>query len=130
MGSDEKKRAKEEAKILKKKLKAQQKIEKAKAKESAKQAKKKDEGSTEVEDSSKEERSSHIVTFAQGVRGVLFLILSISLIVAIVLSNRGYIITLDEIFESLVAIWIGKVVLVVLSIAFFVIGLKQLKAIK
>lgn len=119
MGSDDKKRLKEQAKAEKKLAKAR-----------AKALKKGEIQPEQAKETQKKEKSSFMVNFAQGVRGVLFLVLSISLVVAVILSNKGYIITLDEIFDSLVAVWIGKIVLLVVSVAFFVLGLKQLRAIK
>ena len=70
---------------------------------------------------------SPVLRFAEGVRGVLYVLLAASLLLAIFLGERGVIITVDRIVGSLIVAWIGKVVLVVLALAFFVHGLKHLR---
>lgn len=75
-------------------------------------------------------RPSRIVKVADVFRGVLYLILAVSIIVAIILSNKGYIITFEDIFESLVAERIGKVILYLFAASFFILGLKHLRAIR
>jgi len=110
MGQSEKKKLKAQAKALKKKLKAE-----------AKAAKAAPTGGQEA---------SPVVRAAEMVRGIMFLILAVSLVVAMILSDQGYIVTLEDIFNSLVAAWIGKAVLLIIAAAFFVIGLKHLRAVR
>jgi uncharacterized membrane protein YdbT with pleckstrin-like domain len=116
MGSEDKKRAKAQAKALKKRAKAEAKAAEAKA--------------AAADSRTAGDQPSRAVRFAEGVRGVLFLILAVSMVVAVFLSNQGYIVKLEEIFESLVLATVGKVVLVVIAVAFFIYGLKYLRAIR
>ncbi|MCH9021479.1 MAG: DUF1206 domain-containing protein, partial [Planctomycetes bacterium] len=74
--------------------------------------------------------SSRLVRFAEGVRGVLFLIFAVSLVIAIVLPDIGQTLGMSEIIGKLIGHWIGKGVLVVIAAAFFIYGLKYLRAIK
>ena len=122
MGSSEKKKQKAKAKALKKKAKAEKKLAKAKAKQQKKQP-----DPAPGRDSAK---PSPAVKFAEGVRGILSLILAVSLVIAIILSNNNYIISLEDIFNSLIAARIGKVILTIIAVALFIFGLKRLRAIK
>jgi len=115
---DEKKRLKAQAKLEKKLAKAHIKQAKAAAKQGV------------AEQQTRADQPSTAVRFAETVRGILYLILSVSLVVAIILSNEGYIVTLEDIFKSLVVAWIGKIVLVVVAAAMFIYGLKHLRAVK
>ena len=110
----DKKQKKAQAKALKKELKARAKYAKVQAEPAQKKAPK----------------PSHAVHYAEMVRGLLFLVLSASMVAAIILQNKGVIITLDDIFDSLIAARIGKVILVLIAAAFFILGLKNLRAIK
>ncbi len=121
---DDKKVQKTLGKAEKKRLKAQAKLERGQSKQ------------TETAPApapakrTHDSKASPLVHFAEGVRGVLFLILSVSLVAAIILGQQGYIITLDDIFESMVLVWAGKIVLGIIAVAFFIIGLKLLRAVK
>ena len=112
MSSEDKKLRKAEAKAAKKRAKAEAKAAKA------------------APPPRRTPGPSRAVRFAEGVRGVLFLILAVSMVIAVVLSNQGYIVKLEDIFESLVLAAVGKVVLVVIAVAFFIYGLKYLRAIR
>ena len=74
--------------------------------------------------------SSRLVRFAEGVRGVLFLIFAVSLVIAILLPDIGQTLGMSEIISKLIGHWAGKGVLVVIAVAFFIYGLKYLRAIK
>ncbi len=119
MGDSAKKALKAAAKATKKQAKAEQKGIKGQA-ESA------------VTSSSAEGKvgSSRLVRFAEGVRGVLFLVFAVSLVIAIVLPDIGQTLGMSEIIGKLIGHWIGKGVLVVIAVAFFIYGLKYLRAIK
>ena len=108
-------------------VKAQAKAEKKLAKLKVKTAKKKpfDQG-----DGEKPDKTSVVVRWAEAVRGLLYLILAVSMIVAIILSNKGYIIKFEDIFDSLIAGYIGKAILGFIAAAFFIVGLKHLRAVK
>ena len=122
MGSPEKKQLKAAAKAQKKLAKSQVKAGDVASAGAAPQEK-----TVIVE---KAPSTSPTVRFAEAVRGILFLIFAISLVLAIVLSEGGVIITLDEIIDSLLLAWAGKVALVVIALAFFVYGLKYLRLVK
>jgi hypothetical protein len=70
------------------------------------------------------------VRFAESVRGVLYLVLGASLVVALVLGQQGAIISLDDIIGSLFAATAGKVVLAVLALALTIYGLKHLRLVR
>ncbi len=74
--------------------------------------------------------SGRAVRFAESVKGVIYLVLAISLIVAIVLGQTGVIITLDDIIENLIVANAGKIVLVIIALAFFIYGLKNLRIVR
>jgi len=102
MGTSEKKRLKAEAKVRKKEAKYGGRVEKV----------------------------SKAVKFAEGVKGVIYLIVAVSLILALVLSNEGYIFRLEDVIGSLMGVFLGKVIIVVLGIAFFIYGLKKMGLVK
>ncbi len=79
---------------------------------------------------SKSNVPSSAVRFAESVKGIIYLILSISLFVAIILGQRGMIITLDDIIGSLILATTGKVILIVIAAALLIYGLKQLRLVK
>ncbi|AQT68478.1 hypothetical protein STSP2_01642 [Anaerohalosphaera lusitana] len=115
----------------KKLLKKQAKYDKKASKAALKRQKKSGEsGDISEVNPGRQSLGSRLVTFAQGVRGVLFLILAISIMIAVVLADKGYIVNLEDIFDSIVAIKAGKAVLAIIAVAFFVLGLKNLRAIK
>jgi hypothetical protein len=70
------------------------------------------------------------VRFAEGVKGIIYLILAVSLIFAIILGQTGVIITLDDIIENLIVAQIGKVVLAIIAIALLIYGFKNLRILK
>ena len=74
--------------------------------------------------------SSHAVRYAEFVRGCLYLLSGTSLIVALVLGQRGAIISLDDIIDSLFAASTGKVVLGLIGLALLLYGLKHLRLIR
>lgn len=117
MGSDEKKQLKAAAKSQKKKDKTAVKLAKSQAGKSQKVI-------------VQPPKSSRMVRFAEAVRGILFVVFGVSLVVAIVLSQTGYVVTTSDIINSLISHIAGKIVLVVIAIAFLIYGLKSLRAIK
>ena len=101
-------------------MKADYKIRKKKAKVKASQ------GTLQ----SKPKPTSRMVKFAEGVKGILYLILAISLIVAIFLGQTGVIITLDDIIDNLILAQAGKVVLAIIALALLIYGFKNLRILK
>jgi len=75
-------------------------------------------------------KPSPAIRFAEAVRGIIYLIFSVSLILAIVLGEKGVLVSLDKIIENLLVIRIGQIVLVVIALALFIYGLKHLRLVK
>ena len=75
-------------------------------------------------------KPSKIVRFADSVKGIIYLIFGVSLIVAIFLGEQGMVITLEDIIGSLFLATVGKAALVILALALFIYGLKQLHLVK
>ena len=76
------------------------------------------------------ERPSTGVRFAESVRGILYVVLGASLVIALLLGQRGAILSLDDIVENLFAAWTGKVILGVIALAFVIYGLKHLRIVR
>jgi len=68
-----------------------------------------------------------VVQFAESVKGIIYLVLAISLIVAVVLGHTGVIITLEDIIENLIVAQAGKVILIIIAVALLIYGLKKLR---
>jgi hypothetical protein len=75
-------------------------------------------------------KPSPAVRFAEAVRGVIYLIFAVSLILAVILREKGMLVSLDKIIENLIIIRIGQVVLVVIALSLFIYGLKPLRLVK
>ena len=73
---------------------------------------------------------SPAVRFAELVRGVLYVVLGASLVVALVLGQQGAILSLDDIIANLFAATAGKVVLAVIGLALLIYGLKHLRLVR
>ena len=114
MSDTEKKRKKAEAKALKKKLKYEQKLAKKNEQTQAAQT----------------EKTARPLLFAEYVKGILYLIFSVSLIVAILTSGRIQALTTSEIVRICIATITGKIILVIIATALFIYGLKHLKVVK
>jgi hypothetical protein len=71
-----------------------------------------------------------MVRFAEGVKGIIYLILAVSLIFAIVLGQTGVIITLEDIIDNLILAQAGKVILAIIAVALLIYGLKNLRILK
>ena len=71
-----------------------------------------------------------MVRFAEGVKGIIYLILAVSLIFAIILGQKGVIITFEDIIDNLILAQAGKVVLAIIALALLIYGLKNLRIIK
>ena len=122
MDKAEKKRLKASLKAQKKQAKTQQKLIERQSGPSGESPKK-----IIIERPS---QPSTAVRFAEAVRGIIFLIFAVSLVVAVILSQTGYIITTNEIINGLIAHLVGRIILIVVAVAFFIYGLKYLRAIK
>ena len=109
-------------KAEKKRLKTQIKLAKAQAKLTG--------GKQPELEALQKDKVSPVLKFAEGVRGILYLIGSASLVLAVVLQERGVWVTLDEIVENLLVIRAGQVVLIVIALALFVYGLKHIRLVR
>jgi succinate dehydrogenase hydrophobic anchor subunit len=74
--------------------------------------------------------SSPAVRYAEFVRGCLSVLMGASLIVALVLGQRGAIVSLDDVIESLFAALAGKVVLALIALGLLLYGFKYLRLIR
>jgi hypothetical protein len=108
--------SKDEQKIRKKLQKQQYKLEK----------KQLEAGS----DANSFSRSSLYVRFAESIKGVLYIILAASIIAAVIMGQSGLIVTLEDIIDSLIIASLGKVLIIVIAIALFIYGLKNLRIMK
>ncbi len=73
---------------------------------------------------------SPAVRFADWVRGILYVVLGASLVVALILGQKGAIISLDDIVNSLFAAWTGKIILALIALALVIYGLKHLRVVR
>ncbi len=70
-----------------------------------------------------------IIRFSECIKGILYLILSVSIILAVIIGESGIIIQTKDLIENLFVLWIGRVIIVIIALGFFGYGLKQLKLI-
>lgn len=70
------------------------------------------------------------VRFAESIKGIIYIILAVSLILSIILGEKGLVITLDDIIENLFLAKAGKVVLIIIAVALLIYGLKNLHLVK
>lgn len=135
MGYDLQKSAKKQAKVMAKLMKARAKAEKKRVKTEGKVL---DGGaavsalgsSVERVGSGKKEKPSPALRFAEGVKGLLYLVTSASLVLAVVLQERGMWLELSEIVENLMLLRAGQFVLIIIALALFIYGLKQIRLVK
>ena len=73
---------------------------------------------------------SPAVRYAEVVRGILYLITGLSLFVALLLGQRGAIISLNDVIDSLFVARSGKIVLVLVAAALAIYGMKHLRFIR
>jgi hypothetical protein len=137
MGSDkdkaEKKRLKAKAKIIKARSKAEKKWLEAEKKliEARSKAEKKRMESQRLQPASTPKaKSSPALRFAEAVRGALYVITSASLILAVVLQEKGVWLQLNDVVEDLMVMRLGQVVLIVIALALFIYGLKHIRLVK
>jgi len=123
---------KDEKKQFKAHSKAEKKLAKARLKEIEENPKNGDAPTPPVAGPSAEpaDRPSPAIRFAEAVRGVIYLVFSVSLIFAVILREKGVLVSLDKIIENLLVIRIGQGGLVVIARALFSYGLKHLRLVK
>ncbi|MCF7958802.1 MAG: hypothetical protein K9M57_10175 [Phycisphaerae bacterium] len=126
MDNHDKKTWKAEIKLAKKQAKAQEKLGKATGKDGVGPVT----DSPVVLEPPTEPPGSKMVLFAEAVRGILFIIFAVSLLIAILLSHKGIILTTNQIIALCLDTIIGKIILSVIALATFIYGLKCLRAIK
>lgn len=115
----------------KKSAKAQNKLEKKRAKAEIKRAKR---GITPAGDPAAAPSApagpSPAVRYAEAVRGALYVVTGGSLLVALVLGQRGAIVSFDDLVESLFVARAGKVVLGLVGVALLIYGMKHLRIVR
>ena len=70
------------------------------------------------------------VRFAEAVKGIIYILLAVSLGVALVLGEGDVVITLEDIINNLIVAVAGKVLLAVIALALLIYGLKQVRLVK
>ncbi len=113
MVSSEAKRRKTEAKLEKKRVKADVKRLKR--------------GQSETGDGP---APSPAVRYAEAVRGVLYVVTGLSLFVGLVLGQRGAIVSLNDLIDSLFVARAGKIVLALIGAALLIYGMKHLRIVR
>ena len=111
--------SKSEAKLRKKLLKQQLKLEKKQHKAQSGQSV-----------TAPAPAPSLYVRFAESIKGILYLVLAVSIIAAVILGESGLILTLEDIIDSLIIATLGKVLIGVIAVALFIYGLKNLGILK
>jgi hypothetical protein len=70
------------------------------------------------------------VRFAESIRGILYIVLALSIITAVIMGQSGLILTIEDIVDSLIIVRLGKVLILIIAAALFIYGLKNLKLLK
>lgn len=113
--TEEKKRLKAELKLRKKEIKASSVSGKT---------------SEPVSDNIKDEKKSLLVKFTESIRGIIYIITGVSLMVVIILGQSGAFITMNDIIENLMLATLGKFVLIIITFALIIYGFKNLRFLK
>jgi hypothetical protein len=129
MGDPEKKRLKAEAKRAKKSAKAELKAA-GRARQAAGSMTPQQEAPSPAQHQASDPGPSPAVRYAESVRGILYLVVGASLVVALILGQRGVILSLDDIIDSLFAAVAGKAVLALIGLALLIYGLKHLRLVR
>ena len=108
--------------------KKQRKLELKRAKKAEKLAAKMEKSQTATPPATTD--TSPAVRYAESVRGCLYVLTGVSLIVAIALGQRGAIVSMDDIIENLFAASAGKIVLALIGLAMLLYGFKHLRLIR
>ncbi len=108
--------SKEEHKIQKKQQKLQYKLEKKQHEQAG--------------DADSSLHTSVYVRFAESIKGILFIILAVSVFAAVIMGQSGLILTIEDIVDSLIIARIGKALLLIIAAALFIYGLKNLGILK
>ncbi|MDJ0976123.1 MAG: DUF1206 domain-containing protein [Planctomycetota bacterium] len=136
MGSPESEQAKRERKRMELETKLELKRMKAEAKRVEKEAKLVQKYGPDAVARAKGEvpppdaKGSKAVRYAETVRGVLYVLLGVSLVGALLLGQRNVITSFDDIVDSLFLATAGKVVLALIALAFVIYGLKYLRVVR
>ena len=106
-----------EHKIQKKLQKQQYKLEKKKLEQ-------------EAADTGPLSRPSLYVRFAEFIKGLLYIILAVSIFAAVIMGQSGLILTIEDIIDSLIIARLGKALIIIIAIALLIYGLKNLRIMK
>ncbi len=104
-------------KEVKKKIKAEQKLRKKEIKVSAQNV-------------SSGQSKSLLVQFAEGIRGIIYIVSGVSLAIVIILGQTGAFITMNDIIENLMLATLGKFILIIIAFALIIYGFKNLRFLK
>ncbi len=115
--------SKPEVKSQKKALKQIYKLEKKKRKAESREL-------LQAYHTASKSTSSLYVRFAESIKGILYIILAVSIIAAVVLGESGLILTLEDIIDSLIIAKLGKLLISIIAVALFIYGLKNLGILK
>lgn len=75
-------------------------------------------------------RPSPAVRYAEAVRGMLYVVTAMSLLVALLLGQQGAIVSLNDLIDSLFVARTGKIILALIGIALLIYGLKHLRIVR
>ena len=70
------------------------------------------------------------VRFAESIKGILYIVIAVSIFAAVIMGQSGLILTLEEIIDSLIIARVGKALIVIIAVALFLYGLKNLRILK
>ena len=70
------------------------------------------------------------VRFAESIKGILYIVIAVSIFAAVIMGQSGLILTLEEIIDNLIVARVGKALIVIIAVALFLYGLKNLRILK
>ena len=73
---------------------------------------------------------SFYVRFAESIKGILYIILALSILASVIMGQSGLILTLEDIIDSLIIARLGKALILIIAVALFIYGLKNLRIMK
>ena len=75
-------------------------------------------------------KPSPAVRYAEAVRGILYVLTGLSFFVALILGQRGAVVSLDDLIDGLFLARAGKVVIALIGAALLIYGLKHLRVVR
>jgi uncharacterized membrane protein YdbT with pleckstrin-like domain len=120
----------DEVKADKKRQKAEAKLGKKAAKAHLEETRATSQAPVVASEQPRDDGPSVGVRFAEIVKGVIYVVLAVSLGVALILGEGDVVITLDDIINSLLVAVLGKIILAIIALALLIYGLKQVRLVK